>query len=254
MPSGPLPKVVARAGVRVHARPMKYTGLVVWLALVASYGCKKEAAKQAPVEPAKPVVTAAKSVEAPKPKPPELTPFQKAAGAVMRATSLREATQAAKPFMRDTVGEDSEGGALVALWLSSHAYLPALKGQLQGTEVKLVFKDSEEHRGKVLCVVGKVIEIAASKELYGKTYRGLLLEEQSDIVRFHALGSTGKIIDGSKVEFCGVATGKFGYKSTDGSERRAVSIVGIFTSDATANEELNRQGPTADSGADVGAH
>lgn len=141
--------------------------------------------------------------------------------------SLIEAISGVKPLMSDTVNELSPGAVALALWSAEHLEWKELQ-DVPKSKVSLVMKDSDEQRGKSLCAVGSIVEIAAEKAAGQKFFHGGLFDNAGNIYQFVAVKSTGELVAGSRATFCGVVIGKQDYSNSVGGAAHAVFLVGMF--------------------------
>jgi hypothetical protein len=90
-----------------------------------------------------------------------------------------------------------------------------------------VMKDSDEERGKGMCVTGRIIEIAVEKTDKGKfAHAGII--SNMDVTKVVAVGSTGELVEGKTATFCGVVIGKHSYPNSGGGQTHTVRLVGMF--------------------------
>lgn len=141
--------------------------------------------------------------------------------------NLGEAIDAIKPTMTDTVDNISQGAALLALWSANNLNYSDFKN-MSRSKYSLIMKDPDEERGKLLCIIGSIIEIQVEKADGNKFYNGGLVDDYGHIYRFIAVRSTGDLVAGSVGHFCGVVTGKQSYANSIGGVAHAVFLVGMF--------------------------
>jgi hypothetical protein len=167
-------------------------------------------------------------------------PAIKAPEVDLRDTIQAEPTLAAglavaKPKMEDTSkGEMDAGSSLLAIWAMKKMRWSDVGVVKDETSFALMQKDSEEERGKRLCVSGTIIQIEVVKTPRGKLYDGLFTDGASHLYKFMAVGSTGSLVERSYARLCGVATGTYDYPNSGGGTGHAIKIVGMF--DLAANK------------------
>ncbi|MCW5792032.1 MAG: hypothetical protein KIT72_16570 [Polyangiaceae bacterium] len=111
-------------------------------------GCKK---KKSETIVTRPVVAPESAPPAPAPPPPAMTPAE----IIQKMETLEDAIALAKPAMADTESAVSIGAVLLGAWSIDKLSWNALNA-LPKTEHKLVMKDPDEERGKVLCTRGQL--------------------------------------------------------------------------------------------------
>jgi hypothetical protein len=99
--------------------------------------------------------------------------------------------------------------------------------KMNETSIALLKKDSDEERGKRLCLPSRIIQISAGKIENDKLYEGLL-QTPDGIVSFIAVRSTGDLLEGSIGKFCGVTTGNYSYSNAGGGTTHAIRMIGMF--------------------------
>jgi len=99
---------------------------------------------------------------------------------------------------------------------------------LPETTVAKAKKDSDAERGKRLCMSGTIVEIATEKVDTKKIYNGRLFDVAMSVITFHAVGSSGELVEHSTARFCGVFTGVNAYPNSGGGTTHAVRAVGMF--------------------------
>lgn len=209
---------------------IKYAALI---GLTMSFGCETDTES-------KPETRLTDDVEAPAPEPvPE--PKSEAVRLLEQMLAIEtfdEAVAFAKPYMTDTRNEDSVGTTLLTLWAQSKLRWANVHVEEDETSIKRTRKDPDSARGKRFCYSGRLVQIEKmSKSSPRPVWVGLLSTRRRDIIRFHAAGSSGDLVDGSKARFCGVVTGTFSYDITGGGSTHAVSAVGMFKLPENVNPE-----------------
>ena len=144
----------------------------------------------------------------------------------MEAPTIEDAVEVVKPLMTDTFDETSPGASLFAAWATSRMRWEHVQNRNE-TSFALVQKDSEEARGRRMCIAGMIVEIAVKRRVEAKTAEGLLWR-RGNIVRFIAIGSTGNLVQRQSARFCGVVIGKHDYSNSGGGVGHAVEMVGMF--------------------------
>lgn len=159
------------------------------------------------------------------PKPPQPSPIE----IIQSKNSFEDALAFAKPFMKDSINSLDIGALLFAIWANNNLTWQDVFVQSNETSFARVMKDSDEERGKKMCVRGSIIEISTDKTSeYGKFYHGGMFSGRGDVVRFTAVKSTGDIVESSYARLCGIVTGKYSYSNSSGGTTHAINIVGMF--------------------------
>ena len=163
---------------------------------------------------------------------PSNQPVQQAVQAVQQAVApepatLNDAIALYKPEMSDVTDTLSPGALSLTRWAMTRLNWDELSA-LPATAKPLVMKDSDEQRGKKICVTGRVIQISGEKVGDSKVYEGGMMIGYSDIYRFLAVKSTGNITEKSTAKFCGVVIGKMDYANSAGGVAHAIQLVGMF--------------------------
>ena len=126
-----------------------------------------------------------------------------------------------------------DGLVLFGFWSLDHLKWSELKA-LPQTKRTLVMKDSDEERGKGLCVTGRILEIEVEKTEKGKfAHAGII--SNMDVTKVVAVGSTGELVEGKTATFCGVVIGKHSYANSGGGQTHTVRLVGMFDLPANRN-------------------
>lgn len=142
--------------------------------------------------------------------------------------TLGDAMRVAKPYMTDKFGESSLGTTMISVWgvqMLSWSEVAVAKDE---TSYALVMKDADAERGKRLCISGPIIEISKDGVDNLRYFSGLMESAREDLFHFHAVKSTGNIVQGHRAKFCGVVTGEFSYRNSGGGTGHAVDVVGMF--------------------------
>ena len=143
--------------------------------------------------------------------------------------TMAEALTFTKPLMSDEVDSVSAGALMFTVWATSKMRWDDVHVSRDETNYALVQKDSDEARGKRLCLKGKIIQISVTKTDFGKFAEGLIgVSYLSKLYHFIAVGSSGDLVQGKTARFCGVVTGKYDYHNSGGGMGHAVQIVGMF--------------------------
>lgn len=165
-----------------------------------------------------------------KAEPPPPTPVER----IRAAPSLEAALKVAKPAFDDTFDSTSDGAKLFATWAVDNLRWSQLSN-LEETKYALVMKDPDEERGKRLCGRGLLVEIQAERTAHGKVHHGGIALGYAKVLRFYAVGSTGKLVARKNARFCGVVVGKQSYRNSAGGTAHGLMLVGIF--DLPANRD-----------------
>lgn len=201
---------------------------VLALALVAVAGCSKPKASASAPPPAPAgtlaaVRPAAEPVAEPDANEKAFLDFMRR---LMAAPTLAQAVELTRPFMDDTVKDQSKGAIILTKWAMAHMKWSDVALKKNETSFAKVRKDSDEERGKRMCVSAGIVQI--SKVTKG-VYEGLLLTNYGrDIYRFTSVGSTGDLVGNSIARFCGVVIGNYSYHNNGGGSSNAVALVGMF--------------------------
>jgi hypothetical protein len=142
--------------------------------------------------------------------------------------TLSAAVAATSDMAADSVNKLSPMTIALTAWGLSHMKLADVAVKRNETSFALVRKDSDETRGKRMCVSGLIIEIAVEKTSYGKVNQGLLMSGQGDLYHFSTTGSSGELVEKSRARLCGVTTGNYEYSNSGGGTGHAIQIVGMF--------------------------
>ena len=198
-------------------------------------GCETKAESKPPPAAAGVSSTPTTGSEPTEPEEPQLVgPEAKSAAErlleqVLAIETFEKAVAFARPRMTDTRNEDSVGTTLLALWAQGNLRWANVQVDKDETSIKLARKDPDAARGKRFCYSGRIVQIEKmSKASPQPVWVGLLSTRRRDIIRFHAAGSSGDLVDGSKARLCGVVTGTFSYDNSGGGTTHAVSVVGMF--------------------------
>jgi len=200
-------------------RPKCIKGIVVVAAVWIVAGCGDDV--PAPTPSPAPEVTP--QPPAPPPEPPPPTPEEM----IAKQTTLADAIKMARPLMADTVGDVSVSAYRIAQWMNGHLNWPELKS-LDTTNYKLVMKDPELERGKLLCTKVKIVQIQRDRQAPFPIYWGIGSHGWSDMIYYYAVGSTGDLVERSRATFCGVVIGTHSYPNVGGGTTHSVMTVGMF--------------------------
>lgn len=213
---------------------MRRFGEILVLALIASvlHGCSK--GKEAPPAP-----TPAGGLGAVRPQAEPIRPqaepsaedrkLQEFAAFTRRldaAPSLAAAVELVRPYMDDTANKTSNGAMYLTRWAKDHLKWDEVAVKKNETSFAKIRKDSDEERGKHMCITGGIVQIA---KVTKGVYSGLLLTNYGqDILSFMSAGSTGELVRHSIARFCGVVIGTYDYNNSGGGVGHAVALVGMF--------------------------
>lgn len=201
-------------------RTMRSNVCVFGFISLAIIGCKKLDKHSAVVDAG--AETAATVQKAPESLAPD--PIDVLGG----ITNFNKAVEYVKPYMTDTQNDISSGAILLSVWGAKNMKLSDVVVSKNETSFALVKKDSDETRGKKMCVRGSLIEIHVENTKVGKIAEGLLMDNSMDLVKFIATHSTGELVESSPARFCGVVIGRYDYQNSAGGTGHAVQMVGIF--------------------------
>jgi hypothetical protein len=196
---------------------MSRLGLVGGLAVLAA--CSRGSAKAKADEqgPAKGEVKELAPV-VPEPPPEEQ---------ILAIDGFDEAVAFAKPMMADGNVARSKGDLMLTFWSATKLRWTDVAVAKNETSVKLVNKDSDEQRGKRMCLRGQIAQITKVNN-DPKFYSGLMFVTMADRISFNAVGSTGELVDDSWARFCGVVTQRYGFDNVSGGTTLTVAMVGMF--------------------------
>ena len=160
---------------------------------------------------------------------PAPTPTETPAEHVMKL-NFAGAVAFTRPYMEDTVDQDSAGAVMLAAWASRNMKWTDVAVATDETSYALVRKDSDAARGKRICTSGQIIQIEVYKFQSGDRplSEGLLMSNGGNLYNYIAAGSSGTLVEQSYARFCGVVTGKYDYSNSAGGEGHAVEMVGMF--------------------------
>jgi hypothetical protein len=204
---------------------------VVYVAIAVTTvlgGCKKNGS---PTEPAG-------GPAAPKPAPKVEKPDEDPGFTRLKkpSTTLAEAIDIVREDVdQKSIGTHNFASRRLAFWAvgdggdkGSALKWDAVAVTKNETNPRLIIKDPEASLGKRLCVKGFIAEIHKHKIEERKMFRGLLGTWGGDILSFWAIGDTGDLVEERTAKFCGVAAGKYVYRSREGKEKDAIEVVGFF--------------------------
>ncbi len=188
---------------------------------VLAVACSKPSVAPPPPAPAAPVIP-------PAPPPPPPPPEVPIGETLQKIQTMEQALRFTLPDMEDTVNKSSTGAVRFAIWAMKRMTLADVKVAKNETTFALAAKDSDEARGKRMCVSGGIIQIAVSKTEFGKFNEGLLMTDSGNLYKYLAAGSSGDLVAHSRARLCGVITGRYEYSNSGGGTGHALSIVGMF--------------------------
>lgn len=145
---------------------------------------------------------------------------------IQQAQTLGEAISVARPLMADRAEQVSRGAVLLAIWGMKKMKWADVAVQVNETSHAAAMKDSEQQRGKRLCITARLAMMQISHFGQGDVYHGILRTADGDLYQYEAVGSTEDL--GDTGTLCGVVTGTFEYTSASGVVHTAVQIVGMF--------------------------
>ncbi len=159
---------------------------------------------------------------------PSPLPMKTLVDKLLKTNSMGQALELCKPIMDDTTDKPSEGALVLGIWAAKHMKWANVATNRNETSFALAMKDSEEARGKRVCVSGGIIQIAVERTDFGKFNDGLLMSDEGDIYKFMNVGTSGDLVANSQARMCGVVTGRYQYSNSAGGTGHALSIVGMF--------------------------
>lgn len=202
-------------------------GVLVAVAAILGALARNTASNQPSVVPQIVSVTVPAAV-IPAAAPSPRDPAEAEIAQLLKARDLQAAIAATKPQMADTREESSLGALRLGIWAMAHMTWDDLKIARAETRPGLVFKDSDEERGKRFCIGGSIIQIEVDKSKFGKASIGLLMDDSTELIHFIAVGSSGALVKQSPARFCGVVTGLYDYSNSGGGTGHAIDMVGMF--------------------------
>jgi hypothetical protein len=146
-----------------------------------------------------------------------------------------------RPRMRDAVNEDDDATSLFALYAARRLRWRDVYVAADETTFGKVQKDSDQERGRRMCISGGIVQIKNTEAIGGKLAEGLLLSSGGHVYRFFAAASTGDLVERSDARFCGIVTGLYDYSNSGGGTSHAVTLVGMF--DLPENRRLGAGTP-----------
>lgn len=192
---------------------MPYFILVLTLVIAAfSYGCNKP-------------IPETEKVEVTPTIPVKETPT---AGDQMRAApDWRSAVAVARPYMKDTFNETSQGTILLFPWAVDKMSFADVDAN--ETDYKTAMKYMDGARGQRMCVSGMIFEIEAGQTNWGRISTGsIFVPETREVYSVYGVKSSGNLVDESMARFCGIITGKNSYSNSGGGITHTISLVGMF--------------------------
>jgi hypothetical protein len=147
---------------------------------------------------------------------------------VDRASSVADAVHLTAPLMRDGTDSHSEGTLRFAYWMARHGSFADVFTAKNETSYALVGKDSEQERGKRMCVSGFLVQINKGAIHDTKLFDGILETWGGKLFFFFAAKDTGVLVEKSSAKFCGVVTSMFHYSNSGGGTGHTVELVGMF--------------------------
>lgn len=130
--------------------------------------------------------------------------------------------------MIDVPDEASQGTDLLGLWAREHLTWSDVKVRRDETTIARTRKDPDRERGKRMCPVGKIIQIAIESTGRGHESRGVLMTPLDEHVSFVAVGSAKGLVRRGNARFCGIVTGVLNYENRGGGTTHSVQMVGVF--------------------------
>lgn len=156
--------------------------------------------------------------ETPKPEPVVVVPQNLSEALALYKSDLSD---------QDVDEEFSLGAVKLALWGIEGLKWDEL-ALLQKTRFALVLKDPDEERGKRLCGSGLVSQIEVERLDNGKKITHVsFVNNDMNVHRMIAIGSTGSLVSMDNGSFCGVVIGRYSYRNSGGGTTHAVRLVGM---------------------------
>ena len=184
-------------------------------------GCSKPEEKTM-AAPSSELVTATNTPAPPSPKPSPIN-------LLLEKQTLLEAIDYVKPEMKDTFNSFPEAAVFLATWANKHNMHWKDLAPLQETRYGKIMKDADAERGKRVCTGGAIVEIEVDKSAGFPIYHAGIVDNNYRVTRVMAVGSTGELVAGSRVnQFCGVVIGKTGFQNAGGGTTSAVYAMGMF--------------------------
>jgi hypothetical protein len=197
---------------------------IALVALLLCVACGKSVPPPVPEPVAKVPDQPPAPERAPEPPPRE----ESFAEILAKIPSLQGALDVTRDDMSDEFNKVSSGAIALSIWAAQRMRWTDVAVPKDETSFALVQKDSDEARGKRMCVTGKLIQIAVEKTDFGKIHEGLLMTYGYKLFHFMTVGSSGELVQDSRARICGVVTGKYDYSNSGGGTGHAVQIVGMF--------------------------
>jgi hypothetical protein len=147
---------------------------------------------------------------------------------IQKKSTIADAIAFTKPMMGDSTDDLDQGTVILGAWAMKKMKWPDVYVTKDETTFALVMKDSEEERGKRICVSGSIVQIEVEKTRYGKFFDGLLSSTGGNLYKFFGVGSSGDLVEKNSARFCGIATGKYEYSNSGGGTGHAVKLLGMF--------------------------
>lgn len=189
------------------------------------------------------------------PTPPRIEPAAVAptqvdpAIAFLQKLMATESLHGALGMLQLGDGDTDPGATRLAMWSTSHLTWADVGGVDQ-TSFGLVMKQRDRERGKHACFSGMTIEIESDEVMPNVSVaEGGLMTDETDVVRFIAVGDSAQIVKGSPARICMIVTGEQVYTNVNGGEVKALFGVGLF--DLPANRRRVAAMPKAEPPAPV---
>lgn len=147
--------------------------------------------------------------------------------ALMATPSFDDALRLVLPDLVDATEKPCVGAERLSEWMAKYGSAADLARRVN-TTLKVAKKDMRAGHGKVVCVAGKLDQIARDTTTEAEVYIGLLWTDESDRVYFYAGGDSGALVEGDHARFCGVVAGDYSFTNVSGGETPSVHVVGTF--------------------------
>lgn len=142
--------------------------------------------------------------------------------------TLADAIENAKPRMTDEFDAFPAAAGVLAYWMQNNATKIGDIKNVELTKRGRILKDSYNERGKRLCVSGNVVEIQVDRSGGFPAYHAGIMNNNGDVTRVLAVGSTGDLVADSNATFCGIVIGKVGFTNAMGGTTSAPYLIGMF--------------------------
>ncbi len=136
------------------------------------------------------------------------------------------AVRVAREWMAATVSEENDGTLLLAAWASQHLCWTDVDVPNE-TSFEEVWRDPDTAFGKRMGHVVTLIQ-SGPADVEGHRVTAGLVEAGDETLSFFAVGDASALLVADAARFCGVVTGTYEYRGSNGTPQRAVTVVGMF--------------------------